>query len=154
MTENKKVPRAIGAVCVCGHRHTAAELAELPEEGHRNAPPHMLAERRLARRLIRLVRANGCKRIRVWSGDTQLQKSQHQTDLVRAIVHTADTCTIEIEASAGWSVIDEKLSPYVELTRIRWVSGESHAAIADYVRTSWAIRVFDPFVDQLIEEAR
>ena len=156
MTKRNRIPRAVGAICVCGHRHTAAELAELPEANHHNAPPHMLVERRLARRLIRLVRANGCNRIRVWSGDTELQESQHQDALVRAIAHTADTwrIEIEIEALAGWRDSTEKLSRYLQLTRIGWVCGEGHDAIAGYERSGWAVRVLDPFMDQLSEENR
>ena len=153
MTKRNRIPRAVGAICVCGHRHTAAELAELPEANHHNAPPHMLVERRLARRLIRLVRANGCNRIRVWSGDTELQESQHQDALVRAIAHTADTwrIEIEIEALAKWR---GSQSPYLNLTRIYWFSGESYDAITGYDRSGWAIRVLDPFLEQLSEENR
>jgi hypothetical protein len=155
MIQNRTYKRTIGSVCICGRRHNEADLAALPDWQHHDALPHTLVERRIARRLIRHVRANGCKHIRVWSEGEQLQDGQHENDILRAIVHVVDECAIELLGEAEQIPMETAQGPAVRrrkrLTRILWVGGNGEDAISDYTTTPWTASVLDPFIDQLIE---
>lgn len=148
--EFKIKPRNIGAVCVCGRRHTREELLALPEWGHHDAPEHIIEARRIARRLIRHARANGCQRIHIWSEGDRLEESQRENDLVIAMCHVVDDCTVEFLGEVV--ELDDGKRRRLPLSRALWIPENGRDSLSDWLVTGWAERALDTFIDQLIEE--
>lgn len=149
MATNSTKTLTAGARCVCGQRHTAYEQTYLPIWQHWDAPDHILAARSIARRLIRLARLNGCEIIHVWSEGALLEQSQRENDIVNAMCHVVDDCTVEF---LGKRDVTQKRAPRPQLSRMLWIPENGRDAMSDWTITPWAERVLDPFLDQLIKE--
>ena len=87
--------------------------------------------RTVARRLVRLARANGATQFEVWSAGARLDYGQTETLFVNA-VDAVDDSTVVFRDSKGNGLV-----------RILFIVSNGSDAISDYTVTDWSKRLDD-----------
>lgn len=101
----------------------------------------VVVARKIARRLIRLVRKNGCKSIEVFAGGERLDNRQTEVELIAAMCDTVGECAVVFRDATG-----------TRLAWVLWIPDNGIDALSDYGVNPWADRVLGAFSAQLSEE--